>query len=1081
MFFDTNQGKQLLRERKKKNAEENNNKKSIIQKEGFINNDGKKTDEDDDTKLVNELTVLEDDFNTKKSAYALAYKSLMDKTQNYMASADNTNTKINKNVYVNQVQNPTTITPSRVGCYRTNATFETDEYIGTYTDSWTRAMPQTTGTYIPYADCRAAAVKGNYKYYAVQNYQASNNTAQCFFSNDLTQAEAQGPSSAIITGSDGRKYGGPWGNAIYTIGTSVEDDTTTGMTYQTDLGTSVSSDACKTRAGDLGNSVFALRGGNSAAGISKCYVGNNLTAATQGGIATKTMVSYSFDQVPNVNMAELFYNGQVGVYKDTPTVNISLDSRFKGVSTCNLLTGGLINTSKMIASWGLGCPPVPPVPPTPPSPILIGVGTDNKLYSKTSINKPWTKLPDSYGNGNGKTYITVGGQIGVGGPLMLIGTDNQVWTKVFFESDSLQNTGPYGIQGGIIWLNNYGAFYAIGGNNAAWSAWNDLQSWEQFNNGGRLLGVILLNDGVSFLGIGMDNTLFTAANQWSYWVQVPGNTCCMISVAQLPDDSFIAVGTDNKLYTKKSLNATDTWVKVTTTEPIGMISIGTYTVNPADPLFKAPPPPQGQLTPPPPGTITTPQAAFAYLEMLKIQNIEKKADLKAEIASLAVGNWNTYTSVVKGQESADFIVGQAGSDPAPYCQKDFSATYKCGLGPNKTITIAAEAKGKTAQFDCTAENAICKGFKLTLGDDGNLVLTDSTKKVVWQSNTKTVGIASTEFNAANGIYGRNYLNPGETLGAGQFIGSPSGNCFLIMIAGSDTTPGGLQIQYNIVNCSATSGAGNDDTAYGVYNIPGVVSSAIASGLGQAGFIDDSGTLREYPSEMIHLGTDYDSLGNYNSEGNDLSSFTMTNISSADCKAKCSATEKCAGFIFNKSENKCYLKSSGMFPTGLRIPDSNSELYIRSKTVSGGDISCPTTMDKGISVAEWSAMPIGEKMQMTTLCKLGLVTQTDQQDLKAKNQAVSLAAAKLQAKIDELVENDMLLVNKLGNHVNKLQKDLKQYTIVNKEISKNENTMEGLTGFSDDSELVMISNNYRYLLLTIFAIFLVGTIIKVSRR
>jgi len=110
-----------------------------------------------------------------------------------------------------------------------------------------------------------------------------------------------------------------------------------------------------------------------------------------------------------------------------------------------------------------------------------------------------------------------------------------------------------------------------------------------------------------------------------------------------------------------------------------------------------------------------------------------------------------------------------------------------------------------------------------------------------------------------------------------------------------------------------------------------------------------------------------------------------------------------------------------------------------------------------------------------------VTQEEQADLKAKNQAVSLAAAKLQAKIDELVENDMVLVNKLGNHVNKLQKDLKQYTIVNKEINKNEHTIEGLTGFSDDSELVMISNNYKYLLFTIFAIFLVGTIIKVSRR
>lgn len=1067
MFFDVKQGKKFLRERKKNKAE------------GFENNDN--NNDDNDRILVNELSVLEDDFNSKKSAYATSYKSLMDKTQNYISSADNTNTKINKNVYVNQVQNPSTIIPSRVGCYRTNATFETDEYIGTYTDSSTRAMPQTTGTYISYADCKAAAIKGNYTYFALQDYQANNNTAYCSFSKDLTQAEAQGPSNTIITGSDGRKYGGGWANAIYKIGTSVENDTTTEMSYQSDLGTSVSADTCKTRAADLGYSVFALRGSNTTAGSSKCYVGNNSSASIIGGIATKTMVSYSLDQVPNVNIAQLFYNGQIGLYQDTPDINIALDSRLKGVSTCNLLTGAVINTANMIASWGLGCPPVPPTPPTPLPPILIGVGTDNKLYTKTSINTPWTKLKVA---DESKSYITVGGQIGKGGPLMLIGTDNKVWIKIFLETESIQRPGPYAILGGVIWLNNYNALYAIGVNNAAYSGWNDFQSWGQFNNGGRLLGVILLNDGVSFLGIGMDQSLYTAANQWANWVQLPGNICCVISIAQLPDNSFIAVGPNNDLWTRKSLNATDTWVKVTTTEPIGMLSIGTYTVNPNDPLFKGPPPPQPPLGPLQAGS--TPQEIIAYLEILKIKNTEdaiKKASLKAEIASLAVGNWNTYTSIVNGRESADFIVGQAGTDPAPYCQKDFSATYKCGLGPNKSITIAAEAKGKTANFDCTAENAICKGFMLTLGDDGNLVLTDSTKKVVWQSNTNKVGIATPEFTAANGIYGRNYLNAGETLSAGNFIGSPSGNCYLIMIPGSETTPGGLQLQYNISNCSSigNDSVGSDDTAYAVYNIPGVSSSDIINSMGQVGFIDDNGAVRSYPSEMIQPGTDYDYMGEYNTAGNDLSSFTMTNISPADCKTKCSADNSCAGFVFNKSDNKCYLKSAGMFPKSLRVPDTNSALYVRSKLVQGGDISCPKTMDKSISVAEWVSMPVGEKMQVTTLCKLGLVTQEEQADLNQKNQAVSLAAAKLQAKIDELVKNDLILVNKLGNHVRKLQKDLKQYNTVNRKIGESENTIEGLSGFADDSQLVLISNNYKYLLFSILAILLVGTIIKVSRR
>ena len=173
-------------------------------------------------------------------------------------------------------------------------------------------------------------------------------------------------------------------------------------------------------------------------------------------------------------------------------------------------------------------------------------------------------------------------------------------------------------------------------------------------------------------------------------------------------------------------------------------------------------------------------------------------------SSVNIGNWTPYVKdAVRGNVSTSYTI--AGHDPAYGCYKNFAASYRCGNSPNtKTINIPGEAGGQTAFFDCTAENNKCKKFRLTLGDDGNLILTDSENKQIWTSDTHQTGLSLDEFSAKRSKYGRNYLLAGETLYLGEFIGSPSGNCYLIM----DRTPEGtgLQLKYSVMNC--------DDSQYG---------------------------------------------------------------------------------------------------------------------------------------------------------------------------------------------------------------------------------------------------------------------------
>jgi hypothetical protein len=174
----------------------------------------------------------------------------------------------------------------------------------------------------------------------------------------------------------------------------------------------------------------------------------------------------------------------------------------------------------------------------------------------------------------------------------------------------------------------------------------------------------------------------------------------------------------------------------------------------------------------------------------------------------------TVQAFVKDKNKVDYMIDiKSGTN----CKQQFTADYMCGKStnnPTKTITIE-DANGKNATFDCSNENKKCSETTLTLGDDGNLVLKDGDKNTLWESKTNTTGTPSEKFTAENSKFGRNYLKAGETLSLGEFIGSPSGNCYLIM----DTTPegNGLQLKYYKVNCD-DNGYGIDENSFGLFKI-----------------------------------------------------------------------------------------------------------------------------------------------------------------------------------------------------------------------------------------------------------------------
>jgi hypothetical protein len=466
--------------------------------------------------------------------------------------------------------------------------------------------------------------------------------------------------------------------------------------------------------------------------------------------------------------------------------------------------------------------------------------------------------------------------------------------------------------------------------------------------------------------------------------------------------------------------------------------------------------------------------------------IDKIKDEENIPYNVPVGNWTPYVkNAINGEETSAFIIGQSkGSgtwdpDPAFGCAKQFSSTYQCGNGPTKTLNINAEAGGQTAMYDCSAENKICKGYRLTLGDDGNLVLTDSNQKMVWTSNTNSTGLSLDEFKATNSKYGRNYLLAGEVLKTGEFIGSPSGNCYLMMVGGSaDCTQNGLQLKYNTLNCTMTtptSGVGNDDTSNGLYSI----KTNNISNLGKVGYIDENKMMHEYPSNMLSPDTTYQLIDNYDSPGNEISS--LSNTTSDKCQQTCNANDSCSGYVYNKNDKSCSIKNSQMFPSpqSLRTPNPNMEMYIRNKKVNN-NLSCAKSVDFGYA-SQWELYPMGEKMSMETLCELGAITAKEQKELHLKNKELNGVASMMQTKLNELLDEDDTLTKGFNGNVKKLKKDIKHYNKVNNKIKDHEQQLENAEAMRQDTDLNMLSQNLHYLLWTSFAILILLASIRIMRN
>lgn len=417
----------------------------------------------------------------------------------------------------------------------------------------------------------------------------------------------------------------------------------------------------------------------------------------------------------------------------------------------------------------------------------------------------------------------------------------------------------------------------------------------------------------------------------------------------------------------------------------------------------------------------------------------------------------------------------SGKDPAYCCSKMVNYSYQCGGGEFKTGEISG---GTNINFDCSSEVSNCV-FYLILQDDGNLCLYRGTdpsnnKGLIWYSNTngKQKSI-NPDWLATKGKYGRNYLKNNETLVAGEWIGSNDGSMRLEL-----TKDGNLILYTSEIN----SGCLKDQNGkiYGKENVNAVYklnSIGNKDNLGKLAYIDSDSKLRQYPDSMISYSGDYQLYQGYDSGGNDISSLQSNSIE--DCKTSCNNNTKCAAFVYQSNTSTCWLKNNNAYPKGAKQINNSLVLGVR-KPMLTGSTTCSNQIINVDSI-QYDNYVKGTNMDSNTVCNKN--TQPVSKEKMAQYEEIKnklyLLGQRIASEMEKLYNQDNKIYEKLNMNEQEFNKSIAMYKNINNKIQSNniegmknmnkQLSLNDINGMLSDSDLIVLQENYSYMLWSILAV------------
>jgi hypothetical protein len=438
--------------------------------------------------------------------------------------------------------------------------------------------------------------------------------------------------------------------------------------------------------------------------------------------------------------------------------------------------------------------------------------------------------------------------------------------------------------------------------------------------------------------------------------------------------------------------------------------------------------------------------------------------------------------------------------------------YKCG-NEGKEPIYKRVTLGEGFSIGCWELYEQYPSFSLNLSDDGTITITNnktpndilytSTNQISNRPDTQIISIAGANKTmmpwadrpdwVSGSINGggllTSYSMGVKTLTNGQYISSPSGKCRLIFKK-SGGSAGTLELEYSIYDVSQTQGTatsqgldkdnnliGNANN-YSQYYLTKVDKPDIKS---RIAYIDINNGLHEYPTDMTEFDNDYIEMKNF--VPNPVNGNIVQNANEAVCKTSCNDDPLCAGYTYNSSVCKKY-SDIEIYPIGDRILDEGKITYIRKKKISTIDgkkthFSCNKfvhNVDSGV----YTSYPKTDTMTTTQKCALGLILEPRMGVLDTKNNAAVTKGNEIKGYINGIYTNQNKLKDDINTQSKVIEERLAGQEAVKKQIDKYDESNITSTATVSDTEMLLVSDNYRYVLWSLVTVLVGIAAIKTFR-
>lgn len=449
--------------------------------------------------------------------------------------------------------------------------------------------------------------------------------------------------------------------------------------------------------------------------------------------------------------------------------------------------------------------------------------------------------------------------------------------------------------------------------------------------------------------------------------------------------------------------------------------------------------------------------------------------------------------------------------------KDMTLIYNCGK-TNKSLPKQTVNEGEQFTVSCIDEMSQYGIMYLEIADNGVITITNSaTNGVIWSftptgeqqallnqsltlKNMTTVplnaprpdwvqqsGVTSTNKNQSTKVFTlANTPNGLTTLSPGEHISSPNGYCRLKV-----TNDNRFVIQYSLYNLALDNSnyaAGNitnatpGDESYALYYVDNIQANNVG-GLSYVDMNNNVFTHNKPSSGYYSLGDSYIESKNYLPSNIISPSSVKQNVTPEQCGNICTNDDNCGAYTSIRG-NCATFSTSSIYPNNLRIYTEGASTFLRDKEVTS-EMLHPTCSKRTANTTNdvynnFGSYITGASMTNTKKCGMGVVLDNEIQNLNNANAAAISKGNVIKDQINNIYEkqnnaiNDLQTNNMLANVFEDVIKD------VDTAIETKEENALTIVAAKDNTDLILLSDNYKYIIWGIITLLLSIGAIKALR-